>query len=111
MTYAPHIHGDPLPGTPDHEVLLHVAKEDRQVNNEASFILGRAAGAVLMVPAVRPVFGLAEQPYPASPGAALVEVDFMLPDDDTPLDPAGSEDSGDSHGWLRHWEPAMRRRV
>jgi hypothetical protein len=111
LTFAPHIHGDPLPGTPDHEVLLHVAKEDRQVHNEASFILGRAAGAVLMTPAVRPVWGLPEQSYPASPGAALVEVDFGLPDDDTPMDPPGEGDSGDSHGWLRKWEPAQDQMV
>lgn len=111
LTFAPHLHGDPLPGTPDHEVLLHVAKEDRQVHNEASFILGRAAGAALMVPAVRPVFGLREQTYPASPGAALVEVDFGLPDDDTPLTPPGEGESEDTHGWLRKWEPAQDQMI
>lgn len=111
LTFAPHIHGDPLPGTPDHEVMLHVAKEDRQVHNEASFILGRAAGASIMVPTVRPVFGLPEQTYPASPGAAVVEVDFGIPDDPTPLDPPDGDPSqpngGDTHGWLRRWEPAQ----
>ncbi|MEZ4235941.1 MAG: hypothetical protein R3F59_07210 [Myxococcota bacterium] len=115
LTFAPHLHGDPLPGTPDHEVLYHVAKEDQQVVNEASFISGRAAGAVLMTPAVRPVFALPEQPYPASPGAALVEVDFGVPDDPTPLDPADGDpslpDDGDTHGWLRKWPPAQDQMV
>jgi hypothetical protein len=111
LTFAPYIHGDPLPGTPDHEVLLHVAKEDRQVHNEASFILGRASNAVLMVPSVRPVWGLPEQSYPASPGAAVVEVDFGIPDDLTPLDPPGEGDSDDTHGWLRKWEPAQDQMV
>ena len=111
LTFAPHMHGDPLPGTPDHEVLLHVAKEDQQVVNEASFILGRAAGGVLMTPAVRPVFGLPEQPYPASPGAAVVEVDFGIPDDPTPLDPPDGDPAdpagSDTHGWLRRFLPAQ----
>jgi hypothetical protein len=111
LTFAPHLSDDPLPGTPGKEVLYHVAKEDRQVVNEASFISGRAAGAVLMTPAVRPVPLLPEQGYPASPGVALVEVDFGIPDDPTPLDPADGDpsmpDDGDTHGWLRKWEPAQ----
>jgi hypothetical protein len=115
LTFAPHIHGDPLPGTPDHEALLHVAKEDRQVLNEASFILGRAVGATLMTPTVRPVFGLGETPYPASPGAAVVEIDFGLPDDDTPLDPPNGDPTlpnfGDTHGWLRQWPPGQDQLV
>lgn len=115
LTFAPHLHGDPLPGTPDHEVLYHVAKEDPQVVNEASFISGRAAGTVLMTPKVRPVFGLSEVAYPASPGAALVEVDFGVPDDPTPLDPPDGDpsmpDGGDTHGWLRQWPPAQDQLV
>jgi hypothetical protein len=115
LTFSPHLHGDPLPGTPDHEVLFHVAKEDRQVVNEASFISGRAAGAVLMTPAVRSVFLLPDAPYPASPGAALVEVDFGVPEDPTPLDPPDGDPSlpndGDTHGWLRKWPVAQDQMV
>lgn len=115
LTFAPHIHGNPLPGTPDHEALLHVAKEDQQVANEPSFILGRAANAVLMTPAVRPVFGLPEQPYPASPGAAVVEVDFGIPEDPDPRTPPPTypelPNNGDTHGWLRAWYPAQDQMV
>lgn len=115
LTFAPHLHGAPLPGTPDHAVLYHVAKEDRQVHNEASFISARAAGAVLMTPALRPVFGLPEVPYPASPGAAVVEVDFGIPDDPTPLDPPDGDpsqpDGGDTHGWLRAYPPAQDQMI
>ncbi|MCB9596154.1 MAG: hypothetical protein H6719_25755 [Sandaracinaceae bacterium] len=115
LTFSPHLHGDPLPGTPDHEVLFHVAKEDRQVQNQASFISGRAAGATLMTPAIRPVFLLPETPYPASPGAALVEVDFGIPDDPTPLDPPDGDpaqpDGGDTHGWLRQYPPAQDQMI
>ncbi len=115
LTFAPHLHSDPLPGTPDHEVLYHVAKEDRQVVNEASFISARAAGATLMTPAIRSVFLLPETAYPASPGAALVEVDFGIPDDPTPLDPPDGDptqpDGGDTHGWLREYELAQDQMV
>jgi hypothetical protein len=115
LTFAPHMVGDPLPDTPAHEVLYHVAKEDRQVLNEASFISARAAGAVLMTPAVRPVQMLETSAYPASPGAALVEVDFGIPDDPTPLDPPDGDpsqpDEGDTHGWLRRYLPAQDQMV
>jgi hypothetical protein len=111
LTFAPHIHGDNLPGTPNHAVILHVAKEDQQVHNEASFISGRTMGASLMVPAVRPVFGLPEATYPSTLGTTVVEVDFGIPDDPTPLDPPevydDMPDGGDTHGWLRRYEPAQ----
>jgi hypothetical protein len=111
LTFAPHIHGDPLPGTPDHAVILHVAKEDQQVHNEASFISGRTMGASLMVPAVRPVFGLPEATYPSTLGATVVEVDFGIPDDPTPLTPPevyeDMPNGGDTHGWLRQYHPAQ----
>ena len=115
LTFAPHLTDDPLPGTPPHQVLYHVAKEDMEVVNEASFISARAAGAALMVPAVRPVFGLEELTYPASPLASVVEVDFGIPDDPTPLDPPDGDptapDEGNTHGWLRKWEPAQDQMV
>jgi hypothetical protein len=111
LTFSPHLHGNPLPGTPDHEALFHVAKEDQQVVNEASFISGRAAGAVLMTPSPVDVFGLTPATYPVSPGTALVEYDFGVPDDPTPLTPADGDpsmpDDGDTHGWLRKYEPAQ----
>jgi len=111
LTFAPHITSDTFPGTPAHEVLLHVAREDQQVHNEASFILGRATDAVLATPAVRPVFGLEEMAYPFTAPAALIEVDFNIPFDPTPLDPPDGDPSepndGDTHGWLRKWEPAQ----
>lgn len=113
LTFAPHLHGDPLPGTPDKDVLYHVAKEDPQVVNEASFISGRAAGTVLLTPAVRPVPLLEEASYPSRTGAALVEVDFGVPDDDTPVDPPDPDapGHGDTHGWLRKWAPAQDQLV
>src|SRR4029453_2320550 len=43
--YAPHMTSDPLPNTPPHEALLHMAFGDHQVANVATEIEARAAGA------------------------------------------------------------------
>lgn len=99
LTYAPRL-------DEDHDVLLHVAKEDGQVHNEVSFLLGRAVGARLMVPAVRPVWGLPEQTYPTT-GSAVVEYDFGVPDPPDPLLPPN--DATDTHGLLRKELAAQRQ--
>jgi hypothetical protein len=49
--YAHHMTGDPLPGTPDHEVFLQAAFADHQVANVAAEVMGRTVGAALAVPA------------------------------------------------------------
>ncbi len=107
LSFAPHIVDDPLPGTPSHAVLLHVAKEDSSVENQVSFLLGRAVGAVLPTPAVRTVWGLPETGYPTSEPASLVEYDFGIPDDPTPMDPPVGET--DTHGWLRKLEEGQQQ--
>jgi hypothetical protein len=98
INYAPFVTDSPLPGTPPHRVLFHVAKEDAQVHNEASYMLARAAGVPNMVPAIRPVWGMAEQAYPYE-GSAQVEYDFGMPDNPNPLLPPADE--FDTHGSLR----------
>jgi hypothetical protein len=50
--YAQHITDDPLPGTPAHEVLLHVAFGDHQVAPAAAEIEARTIGAQIHWPAV-----------------------------------------------------------
>jgi hypothetical protein len=50
--YAQHMTGDPLPGTPRHEVLLHVAFGDHQVSQFAADVEARTIGARLHVPAL-----------------------------------------------------------
>ncbi|MFT7625380.1 MAG: hypothetical protein ACI9WU_004571, partial [Myxococcota bacterium] len=69
--------------TAPRRVLLQVAKEDSQVQNDVSFLLGRALGARLMVPTPRPLFGFEETAYPFE-GTALVEYDFNKPDNPNP---------------------------
>lgn len=50
--YAHHMTDDPLPGTPAHEVLLHVAFGDHQVAQETAAIEARTIGAKIHRPAV-----------------------------------------------------------
>lgn len=98
INYAPAIVHAPFPQTPRHEVLLHVAKEDAQVHNEVSYILGRAIDVPLITPPLRPVWGFEEAPYPHE-GSGLVEYDFSVPDNPDPLLPP--PDEWDTHGSLR----------
>jgi hypothetical protein len=50
--YAHHMTTDPLPGTPAHRVLLHVAFGDQQVANITSDVEARTIGASVRVPAI-----------------------------------------------------------
>lgn len=109
LTWAPHLVQDPLPDTPAKQVLLHVAQEDAQVHNQASFILGRAVGAKLADGSVRDVFGLESASLPSTEGALLIEYDFGVPADATPLDPP--VDATDTHGTLRKLPEAQEQLV
>ncbi len=85
--YAQHMTTDPLPNTPAHEVLMHVAFGDHQVANVTAEIEARTIGARLRVPAVAPgrhsdvvpYFGI--EPIPAFPfdGSAIVVWDSGPP--------------------------------
>jgi hypothetical protein len=52
--YAAHLTRDPLPGTPAHQVLLHVAFGDQQVANITSDVEARTIGARVHAPVLRP---------------------------------------------------------
>ena len=52
--YAHHITTDPLPGTPTHTVLMHVAFGDHQVSDTAAEVEARTIGARAYRPAVLP---------------------------------------------------------
>ncbi len=78
--YAQHITKDPLPGTPEHDVLLHVAFGDHQVAQVAAEVEARTIGARLRTPALadgrhpdeKPFYGLEPiEKYPFD-GSALV---------------------------------------
>ena len=78
--YAHHMTTDPLPNTPQHKVLLHLAFGDHQVANVATEIETRTIGASIHQPAIAPGRHTDVNPYsgiPAVPsdpfdGSALV---------------------------------------
>ncbi len=61
--YANHMTTDPLPNTPQHAILMHVAIGDHQVANVAAEVEARTIGAKLMVPALLPGKHWEENPY------------------------------------------------
>jgi hypothetical protein len=52
--YAAHMTNDPYPGTPPHQVLMHVAFGDHQVANVTADIEARTIGARILQPALAP---------------------------------------------------------
>lgn len=85
--YAAHMTGDPLPGTPRHQVLMHVAFGDHQVTTVAAEVEARTIGARIHRPAlapgrgpdVVPYWGLPPLPWWPYPGSAMVVWDSGAP--------------------------------
>lgn len=77
--WAPYIVKDTLPGTPAHEILIHVAIGDYQVTPLGAHILARTVGAKNLAPVNRSVWGIEEAEGPFS-GSGIVEFDFGLPE-------------------------------
>ena len=78
--YAQHMTTDPLPGSPQHQVLLHPAFGDHQVANVSAEVEARTIGAsahrpVLFAgrsPDVTPLFGIPTAPLSGFTGSAIV---------------------------------------
>jgi len=97
--YAPYI-TDPLPDTPAHEVMLHVAIGDYQVTPLGAHIIARTVGAKNLAPVNREIFGLATTEGPFT-GSSLIEFGFGLPESPkTNTPPQGPEDD-DPHDKVR----------
>jgi len=85
--YAQHMTADPLPGTPPHTVLMHVAFGDHQVANVASDVEARTIGAAVHRPVlaagrspdVEPAFGVPSIPSSPYGGSAMVVWDSGSP--------------------------------
>ncbi|MBG0561455.1 hypothetical protein [Actinoplanes aureus] len=109
--YAQHMTGNPLPRTPAHQVLMHVAFGDHQVSPAAAQVQARTIGARVHRPALAPGWSDEVVPFwgikaiPAYPyrGSALVVWNsgqtFAPPP--TNLAPAGPEYGPDSHEFPR----------
>jgi hypothetical protein len=85
--YAAHMTDHPYPGTPEHQVLMHVAFGDHQVANVTAEVEARTIGARLLQPAlaagrspdVTPQWGIPGIPQLPWPGSAVVYWDSGNP--------------------------------
>ena len=102
--YAHHMTSDPLPNTPPHKVLLHLAFGDHQVANVATEIETRTIGASIHQPAIAAGRHSDVDPYSGIPaiasypfdGSALVVWDSGAPTPPTTNTPANM--GTDPHG-------------
>jgi hypothetical protein len=101
ITYLPHITLDPFPGTPTHNVLIHVAIGDQQVTPLAAHLMARELGAVHISPTHRAIWGLVEAPAPIM-GNAMVEFKFPgVPENPIINVPPPQPEENDPHDWVR----------
>jgi hypothetical protein len=112
--YAHHMTTRPLPNTPRHNVLMHVAFGDHQVADVTALVMARTIGARVRQPALaggrspfsNPWYGLERiRSYPY-PGSALVWWDSGTPP--TPLANVPNRAGQDPHSHPRS-DPAARR--
>lgn len=106
--YAQHMTTDPLPNTPPHQVLMHVAVGDYQVTNVSAEVQARTIGAPLIASSspVRPwqanfpwspTGGM--QPVASSQGSAFVYWDSgNRPPPNANIPPSEDGQTGDPHG-------------
>jgi hypothetical protein len=102
--YAPYLTQNPLPGTPPHQVLIHVGLGDHQVSPLGAHLIARSVGARSVTPANRPVWGIEEAAAPFA-GSAIVEFDFGLPP--APLTDVPPTAGEDPHGKVRSLPAAI----
>ena len=76
--FSPYVLNDRLAGTPEHEVLMMVARNDHQVSMLAGQQMARSIGVPQLAPAVREIWGIDDVTRPHT-GSAMIEVDFGVP--------------------------------
>ncbi len=107
--YIPYMRENMLPGTPKHDVLMHVAIGDFQVSPLGAHYIARTIGAKLMTPAARPVWGIPEAPYPLDVGGSGI-VEFDTHTAEAPLENLPPRESGtDPHGVIRNLTAAQKQ--
>ena len=111
--YAHHLTTDPLPGTPQHRVLLIEALGDHQVANVATEVEARTIGALVRQPAVAPGRSLDVEPFwgiPAVPSYPFPGSVLVMVDSGQPLPPPTNlppREGSDPHSHPRN-SPAIR---
>ncbi|MET8912045.1 hypothetical protein [Micromonospora sp. NPDC004551] len=119
--YAQHMTDRPLPGTPAHQVLMHVAFGDHQVSPAAAEVQARTIGARIHTPAladgwsadVRPYWGITPiRRYPYTGSAFVIWNSGMAyAPPPTDLAPAGPEYGEDPHEFPRAQPGAQRQKA
>lgn len=127
--YARHIVSDPLPGSPLHKVLMHVAVGDHQVTTIQADVMARTLGARVRQPAIDsdrtnekdPFFGLDAIPsFPFTGPAAMVYWDtgpvrtvdgVTVGTDPAPLAEFPNRSGADPHGRPRKDPNAQDQKV
>ncbi|MFD2767176.1 hypothetical protein [Micromonospora eburnea] len=119
--YAQHMTDDPLPGTPAHQVLMHVAFGDHQVSPAAAEVEARTIGARLHTPALADGWSLDVKPYwgitpiPAYPytGSAIVIWNSGAAAAPPPanLPPVGAQYGDDPHEFPRAQPGAQEQKA
>ncbi|MBM0231088.1 hypothetical protein JNW91_03875 [Micromonospora sp. STR1_7] len=119
--YAQHMTDRPLPGTPAHQVLMHVAFGDHQVSPAAAEVQARTIGARLHTPALAdgwsldapPYWGIAPiRSYPYTGSAIVIwnsGAAFAPPP--TNLAPAGPQYGDDPHEFPRAQAGAQKQKA
>ncbi|MCG5445809.1 hypothetical protein NIE79_004332 [Micromonospora sp. NIE79] len=119
--YAQHMTDRPLPRTPAHQVLMHVAFGDQQVSPAAAEVQARTIGARLHTPAladgwsldVRPYWGIAPiRRYPYTGSAIVIwNSGAAYAPPPTNLAPAGPEFGDDPHEFPRAQAAAQKQKA
>ncbi|MFJ6167633.1 hypothetical protein ACIQH6_21105 [Micromonospora orduensis] len=119
--YAQHMTDRPLPNTPAHQVLMHVAFGDHQVSPAAAEVQARTIGARLHTPAladgwsadVRPYWGITPiRSYPYTGSAMVVwNSGAAYAPPPTNLAPAGPEYGDDPHEFPRAQPGAQKQKA
>lgn len=104
--YMPYLAGGTLPGTPEHQVLLHVAIGDHQVTPLGAHIIARAVGAKNLAPVNRSVWGIEEAAGPFM-GSGMVEFEFGNKESPKTNVPPNDSFGPDPHDEVRKLAEAM----
>jgi hypothetical protein len=115
--YAAHIQNDPLPGTPSHRVLMHLAFGDHQVSNAAAEVEARTIGAWTNSGflgagrhwAVDPGWDIPRVTSYPFDGSAMVYWDGGVPA--APLGNVPPSGGSDPHGWPRATKAARDQKA
>jgi len=103
--WLPYVRQDMHPGTPAHDVLLHVAIGDHQVTPLGAHFMARTLKAKNLRPLNREIFGIEAADGPLTT-SAMVEYDFGLPPSPLTNYPPDSQSGDDPHDKVRVLEPS-----